>query len=192
MDEDNLAGNIEVSYDSDLWEAEVSYLTIQDNFNAEMGYVRRTNIRNTEASFSFSPRPQMFPSVRQVFIRIGGNYLTDQNQRMLEAEFGPMLGIRYENSSRIYMGMEHQQEFVDEDWEVRPGFIVPIEYRGTGVFLQRGPIFSGTAGRAGPRTDAWAWVRAGRWRWSRGGRRWWGCLPVRPRGIGPGRARRRW
>ena len=93
-------------------------------------------LKITEADLGFSPRPNIFPTVRQFLFRFGGNYMTDQHQNMLEAEFGPMFGIRFQNSARIYLGTQRQQEYVDEDWEVRPGFIVPMDtYQGWNSFL---------------------------------------------------------
>jgi len=41
---DNYAGHIEMKYDSDLWDFSASYLDIAENFNAEMGFIRRTDI----------------------------------------------------------------------------------------------------------------------------------------------------
>lgn len=125
MDEKNKAGSIEIAYDSDLWDAQFSHLNIQDNFNAEMGYVRRTNIKNSEAEIEFSPRPKHLPSIRQFRFRLRGNYMTDQNNVMQESEVSPNFGIRFQNGAFIYSGWSIQNEYIDEDWEVRPGFIIP-------------------------------------------------------------------
>ena len=38
-----------------LW---LNYLDVQDNFNAEAGFVQRTGIRTTKAYFSPTPRPK--------------------------------------------------------------------------------------------------------------------------------------
>ncbi len=48
MSSHNMASSIGFSYDSDLWELKLSHLSIQENFNAEMGFIRRTGIRNTD------------------------------------------------------------------------------------------------------------------------------------------------
>jgi len=136
MSEKNLAASFEMSYDSDLFEATVSHLNIQDNFNAEMGYVRRTGIKNTEIELGWSPRPQGLPAIRQFLFRFSGNYLTDQSNHRLEAETGPMFGLRFQNGSFLFTGIRYETEYLDEDWELRPGFWAPsAEYYGWNTFL---------------------------------------------------------
>ncbi len=127
MDEDNLAGNIGAAFDSDLLDVEFSHLNIQENFNAEMGYIRRTGIKNTASEIDFSPRSHKFKSIRQYRWQTELSYLTDQKDKMLEAEISSMFGVRFQNGGFIYAGLAHKKEFIDEDWEVRPGFIIPME-----------------------------------------------------------------
>jgi len=125
MDEQNLAGNIEASYDSDLWEFKISHLNIQDNFNAELGFVPRTNIKNTTGNIGYSPRSVRFSSIRQFRYRTVFSYLTDQANNMLENRITAMFGIHYQSGSFLFMGVERAEEFIEEDWEVRPGFVIP-------------------------------------------------------------------
>jgi hypothetical protein len=134
--ESNFAGNIELEYDSDLLDVELSHLNIQDNFDAEMGYVRRTGLKKVEGEIEFAPRPQKWPSIRQIRYRVRGGYLTDQNNYKLESSISPSLGIRFQNSAFMFLGLEHESEYIDEEWEVRPGFIIPVEnYSGWGSYL---------------------------------------------------------
>lgn len=136
MNEKNAAGNIELAYDSDLWDVQFSHLNIQDNFNAEMGYVRRTGIVNSEGEIEYSPRPRRLPGIRQFRFRLRGNYMSDQNSVMQESEVSPTFGIRFQNGALFYSGLLFQREFIDEDWEVRPGFIVPTDvYIGRRSFI---------------------------------------------------------
>ena len=134
--EKNWAGNIELEYNSDKWDLELTHLDIQDNFDAEMGYIRRTGIRNTQGEIVFSPRPKNWPSVRQFRYRLEGEYMTDHSNRMLESEVSGSFGIRFQNSSYVYIGLQREAEFVDEDWEVRPGFLVPMgDYSGLDSYI---------------------------------------------------------
>ena len=136
MNSKNMAGNVEMSFNSDLWDLELSHSNIQDNFNAEMGYIRRTGIRNTEAEIEYSPRPIRWPAIRQFRYSLQGEYMTDHNNQLLESEFSGSFGIRFQNSAFLYMGLQREAEFIDEDWEVRPGFIIPTDmYRGWDSYL---------------------------------------------------------
>ena len=132
----NWAGNAELSYNSDLLDLQLSHLSIEDNFDAEMGYVRRTGIRSTECEIEYTPRPKRWPSIRQFRYRLNGEYLTDFGNRMLESQFSASLGISFQNSAYVSLGMRQESEFIDEDWEVRPGYIVPTgTYGGWGPYI---------------------------------------------------------
>lgn len=77
-----------------------------------------------------------FPSIRQFRYRLGGEYLTHIINRLLESEFSGSFGISFQNSAYISVGLQREAEFVDEDWEVRPGFIIPKDtYRGWDTYI---------------------------------------------------------
>lgn len=125
MQEKNKAGFFAIGYESDLWELGLKYLDIEENFNAEMGFVRRTDIRSTSTELEFSPRPQRWESIRQVGFRMRHEYLTDHQNVMLESTLNTSFFIRYQNSARLYTGIERSSEFLDKNWEVRPDYLIP-------------------------------------------------------------------
>jgi hypothetical protein len=136
MRKNNFAGFASFAYDSDLWEFELSHLGIQENFNAELGYVRRPNIKSTRGSIEFNPRPKKWPSIRQFSFRVRSAYMTDFNNRMLESQISGGFSIRYQNSARIFGGFNRETEFLDEEWEVRPGIVIPMDtYQGWNSYL---------------------------------------------------------
>jgi hypothetical protein len=47
-----------IAYRDPNWNLWLNYLDVQDNFNAEAGFVQRTGIRTTKAYFSPTPRPK--------------------------------------------------------------------------------------------------------------------------------------
>ncbi len=64
------------------------------------------------------------------------NYLTGQNNQMLESEIDPGTGIRFENSSFMYFGIERESEYINEICEVRPGYFIPeATFSGWSTFL---------------------------------------------------------
>ncbi len=167
MNTNNWAGNVELDYNADLWDYEFSHLSIPENFNAEMGYIRRTGIRSTRGEIRYSPRPAHSATIRQFRFGIEGQYLTDFTNRMLESQLGASYGIRFQNSSFMYLNLQREGEYIDEDWEVRPGFIIPRDtYHGWdsfawlstnesndiagGLRLNYGDYYTGTRFSAGP------------------------------------------
>jgi len=136
MNHQNFAGTFRFAYDSDLWDFSISHLDIQENFNPEVGFIRRTDIRNTEGEIEYSPRPKSSKLIRQFRYRIRYNYLTNHENRMLESSISPSFSVHFQNSARIYMGFRRQLEYLDYDWEVRPGFLIPTDtYVSNSVFL---------------------------------------------------------
>ena len=50
---------------ADRYGAKFEYLKVGDNFNPEVGFVRRDNFKRTFGTLRFSPRPKGSPRVRR-------------------------------------------------------------------------------------------------------------------------------
>jgi len=132
----NRAAKLSFEYESDLWEFNFAHFDIQDQFNAEMGFIPRTGIRRTQASAAYSPRPANSNFVRQYSYRMRANYLTDQDNQLLDRELTAYYILRFQNSAYIFSGLRHFSERLEEEWEVRPGYLVPVSrYRGNSFFI---------------------------------------------------------
>ena len=127
MNRQNAAGKLSLDYQSDLWRMSASYQDIGDRFNPEMGFNRRTDYRLTTGSLEYAPRPKNSRVIRQFEYQIEGNYRSDHHQQMLESEVGASFNIEFQNSSRFSVDVEWNKEFIDFDWEVREGFLIPID-----------------------------------------------------------------
>jgi len=139
INERNLAGTFALDYKSDLWQFKVSHLSIQENFNAELGFIRRTNIRKTSAEVEYAPRPINSSIIRQFHYQLQYEYLTNQQNRLLENSIKADLRIDFQNSSRLGVGIGQGSEFIDELWEVRENLFIPVGvYRGLGTFVWMG------------------------------------------------------
>jgi len=139
IDDRNMAGTIELDYNSDLWEFKVSHVNIQENFNAELGFIRRTNIRKTSAEVEYAPRPINSSIIRQYHYQLQYEYLTNQQNRLLENGIRADLRIDFQNSSRLGIGFSQGSEFIDELWEVRENLFIPVGvYRGLAAFVWLG------------------------------------------------------
>ena len=63
------AGAIDIACQRDRYYYDLTYLDVGSRFNAEMGYIRRTDARNPRVKAGWTPRPN-WPGVRQ--ITVGG------------------------------------------------------------------------------------------------------------------------
>ena len=125
MNTQNKAGKLSLDYNSDLWRASVSHLDIGSRFNPEVGFIRRTDFRLSNASIEYSPRPKQSSVIRQFGYQLEGSYRSDRDSRMLDNELQASYSIEFQNSSRFSINIQRESEFVDYDWEVREGFLIP-------------------------------------------------------------------
>jgi len=122
----NFAANVGFNWESDLWEYSMSFLDIEKQFNPEMGFIKRTDIRRTEGKISYSPRPERWQSIRQFQFELTGQYQTNHGNMVLNKKIDSETSIQFENSSRLSFDITHEYEFLDYDWEVRDGYIIPL------------------------------------------------------------------
>jgi hypothetical protein len=121
----NLAGKISLDYNSDLWRASLSHLDIGARFNPEMGFIRRTDFRLSNASIEYAPRPKQPSAIRQFEYQLEGSYRSDHDGVMLDNEIEASFSIEFQNSSRFGINVQRGSEFIDFNWEVREGFLIP-------------------------------------------------------------------
>ena len=125
MNKQNMAGKLSLDYNSDLWRALVSHLDIGARFNPEVGFIRRMDFRLSNASIEYSPRPKESSVIRQFGYQLGGSYRSDHDNRMLDNKIKASFSIKFQNSSSFSINIQRESEFIDYDWEVREGFLIP-------------------------------------------------------------------
>ncbi|MGB2764266.1 MAG: DUF5916 domain-containing protein [Candidatus Aminicenantaceae bacterium] len=125
MSKQNLAGKLNLGYNSDLWQASASYQDVGAHFNPEIGFIRRTDFRLSSASIEYSPRPKESSVIRQFSYQLEGSYRSDHDNRMLDSAIEASFSIELQNSSRFSINIQRESEFIDYDWEVREGFLIP-------------------------------------------------------------------
>ena len=121
----NMAGKLSLDYNSDLWRASASHLDIGARFNPEVGFIRRTDFRLSNASIEYSPRPKGSSVIRQFGYQLEGSYRSDHDNRMLDNEVEASFSIEFQNSSRFSVNVQRESEYIDYDWAVREGFLIP-------------------------------------------------------------------
>ncbi|MCC7415636.1 MAG: hypothetical protein IT176_00735 [Acidobacteria bacterium] len=62
---DDASGRVQLDYNADRYGVQIERLTVQENFNPEIGYVRRSDFTKHFAMFRFSPRPKRFAPVKK-------------------------------------------------------------------------------------------------------------------------------
>jgi hypothetical protein len=114
-----------LAYRDPQWNLWLNYLDVQDNFNAEAGFVQRTGIRTTKAYFSPTPRPKR-GSVKLFEPMYVLTYTTDQTNRLVGRLHHLMLGTTLRDDSFINVIYQKSLDVLDLPFRIVPGVTIPI------------------------------------------------------------------
>jgi len=123
---ENVAGGVSVYYPNDLFLNSLQYYFIQENFNPEVGFVRRTGIQVLNAAFRYTPRPNI-PHVKKIILKpLDIYYLTDGGSRLLSREYEIRpLGLEFNSGDEFEFNIINNYEYLDEDWNIFGDVIIP-------------------------------------------------------------------
>ncbi len=116
----------QINYPNDFISARAGYHQIGENFLAGMGFVPRTNIRESYGEFELGPRPGKWGIMQ---IQLGGefDYITNLATNAIETrefKINP-LGIRFMSGEEISYSLVSQYEMLTEDFNIFENYIIP-------------------------------------------------------------------
>ncbi len=106
------------------WNLWAEFTDIQNNFNAEVGFVPRVGIRTTQFHIGPTPRPQRF-NIRTLFPMFDLTYTTDQNNRLVTRRAHYMVGFMMQNGVFINVLYNRHLEVLDEPFALNADVVVP-------------------------------------------------------------------
>ena len=115
----------EFNYAGDRYGLRVERLVIQENFNPEVGFVRRPDIRKLTGTARFSPRPRQSRVVRRLLTEATGTYIENHLGRRDAEEWSGTFGIDFQNSDQFRVLGTAAYEFVPRPFAISPGVTVP-------------------------------------------------------------------
>ncbi len=114
-----------VAYRDPFWNVWVNYLDVQDNFNADVGFVQRRGVRATKLYFSPTPRPGVH-NIRMLEPMYVFTYITDQNNRMVNRVHHFMVGTWLDDGSFINVIYQKNLDVLDAPFRIQPGVTIPV------------------------------------------------------------------
>ena len=112
------------AYSGDLWGFDVDHVVVGSDFNPEVGFVRRDDVRASSVSGRYSPRPESIPWIRQLTFGVNLGYIENDRERFVESrDLGARFDIQFESSDGFSTG-------VTENYD---NLIVPTRISGTTV-----------------------------------------------------------
>ncbi len=115
----------QLAYSADEWGASVDHLLVGDDFNPEIGFVRRKDFRQTSGNLRFSPRTQSVSWIRQLTFQVDGDYLENEQLDFVESRsWGGQFGVELENSDMFNVSYSSAYEGFLQDESIS-GALVP-------------------------------------------------------------------
>jgi hypothetical protein len=117
-----------IDYSGDRYGMTAEHLLIGERFDAQTGYVRRTDFRRSSGEVRFTPRPKRRALVRK-FTYLGGvDYVTNAGgdslqNRQLRGEFD----TEFQNSDRFTVDYTRDYELVPAGFTISPGVEIPAQ-----------------------------------------------------------------
>ena len=156
------------TYNGDLYAMQLDHLFVGDNFNPEVGFLRRDDFRRTFATGQYSPRPRSLRAVRQFIFGGSLDYIENGagqvETRIAQARFSTEL----ENSDRFGFDIQDNYELLARPFPIASDVTIPVgayafqdvfvsysmgaQRRFSGTFsFQHGGFFTGDINAAGYR-----------------------------------------
>ena len=126
---DNVATAGGVTWQSDLVDAALTWLTVDKNFRDDLGHVPRKNQRRFLPRLAFQPRPENNRWFRQLVFRYQGEYVNTQ-ANILETRINHYtFEMRFKSGAIGAVAPHTRYERLFVPFEIRPGIVIP-----TGVY----------------------------------------------------------
>jgi hypothetical protein len=112
-------------YGGDRYGFSVDRVVVQQNFNPEVGFVRRTDFAMNTAGVRFSPRLRRGP-IRQLSWNANLEYISDAAGEVVEDRSqSARFGIEFNSSDEVSVSTERSYERLPADFVISPGVVVP-------------------------------------------------------------------
>jgi len=122
---ENRAAKLRFQWISDLFDIYGYYFDIQENFNAEMGFVKRTGLRRAQTHIGFTPEPNI-RGVRRLDSHVWFAYTADQDNNLLLREEHIHTVVSFINGGHVGFQWNQSHEFVDYPFHIQENVTLPI------------------------------------------------------------------
>ncbi len=121
---DGLAYRLAGEYNSDFWRIRTGHLFVGPETNADMGFVRRRDIRKSDGFFMIRPRPDAL-GLRVVHTGISGEHVTGEDWGVKDWEVGPFISPEWDSGEDIRLTYDRTFTRLEEPFELADQVTVP-------------------------------------------------------------------
>jgi hypothetical protein len=110
---------------NDLFGLDLQHLVVGENFNPEVGFLRRDDMRKNYGKLTFSPRPRSIGAIRQFFFEGTFDHITNL-AGLLETRVGDFqFQAQFNSGDRLIVGYRNNYEYLDEEFEIYDDTFIP-------------------------------------------------------------------
>ena len=137
-----------VNYSADRYGFQVDRTVVGPDFNPEVGFLTRQNVRRSFAAMRFSPRPRNNQVIRKYSYESSFNYQTSDTNRLQSREAQGDFRIELQNSDVFHLEAFRNYELLPAPLTLAKGIRVPAGGYGFSHVRTAGPQASSTPCRA--------------------------------------------
>ncbi len=116
----------QLDYNGDRYGLQLEQLAVGDNFNPEVGFLRRDDMRRSFAQARFSPRPSTMPSVRRFRYQAGLTYVENGAGILESRENEGEFAVEFQNGDQFIAGYSDLYEFLPLPFSIVPSVTIPV------------------------------------------------------------------
>jgi hypothetical protein len=114
-----------LDYSGDRFGLLLQHLAIGPEFDAQMGFVTRQDIRRSDTYGRITFRPAVL-GLRRVELWAGGQYIVGWDRQLLDWNAGPFLDLQWESGDGIGAFYANGEATVDEEFDLADRIPVPV------------------------------------------------------------------
>ena len=120
---------------TDLWDIGAGHLTLEEDFQAEMGFAQREHIRKTIGDIAYKPRPNI-SWLRQIYLRVFFEYFTTPDNVVEKKVTHYSFELHLENGDKLRFSPHDRFDRLFRPLSLAPGVIIPPgDYRGQSYLI---------------------------------------------------------
>jgi hypothetical protein len=123
---DDASYRAQMDYNGDRYGLQMERLSVGDNFNPEVGFLRRDNQVRDFVQARFSPRPKAWPSIRRIRYQAGLTYIENRQGVLESREREGEFVVEFQNGDQLQAGYSNQYEFLAVPFPIAPGVTIPV------------------------------------------------------------------
>ena len=122
---DDTSYRAQLNYNGDRYGVQAEHLRVGDNFNPEVGFVRRDDMRRTFGEFRFSPRIPSSASIRRLSWTGSMNYIESGTGLVETRERVGEFAVEFQNGDRFSVEHTGSYELLTRPFRIAPGVSLP-------------------------------------------------------------------